>query len=381
MLQEVKELVQQRGEFQRRMLSQLERAKDDHDIAAALCWSTQETAVATVTSVPDGHTTDVAQQCFACITAFEKTLREKSTIALGVALQSKLSDNASDDDASNAGSDGGGLAYDVFVERLLDRLEMSCPFAFSPLLHYFRAVLDPGTDPTGERGVALRERFDGRLARVGGQCIEAVFLRKELQVGKYEAELPFWSGEISFSKSPESTRVAKLGKDKDWSEMTTEERQAAETLGCSQATWTDPELLDPSDDPFLIDWENLAPSKQAAAFVLGYSQRDWEEDTVGDHDEGVGNAPPHRPPPPPPHRPPPPSLVLGKDKDWLEMTTEERQAAKTLGWSEASWTDPELLDLSDDSFLISWENLAPSKQAAASVLGYSQRDWDDFCAL
>ena len=75
--------------------------------------------------------------------------------------------------------------------------------------------------------------------------------------------------------------------------MNPQERQAVETLGLSQATWTEPELLDPSNDPFLINWEDMGPPQQDAASVLGYSQHDWEEDidefeANGDADDGAG---------------------------------------------------------------------------------------------
>jgi hypothetical protein len=78
-----------------------------------------------------------------------------------------------------------------------------------------------------------------------------------------------------------------LGKDKDWSAMTTQERQAVETLGFSEATWTNPDLLDPGEDPFLVNWEDLLPPQQAAASALGFSAHDWEED-MHDGDDRLG---------------------------------------------------------------------------------------------
>ena len=51
---------------------------------------------------------------------------------------------------------------DRLLERLLD--DGSRPFAFAPLLHYFRAVVDPGTDLAGERSKALQHKVEETLA-------------------------------------------------------------------------------------------------------------------------------------------------------------------------------------------------------------------------
>ena len=58
------------------------------------------------------------------------------------------------------------------------------------------------------------------------------------------------------------------------------------------------------------------------------------------------------------------------------MTQHERDAVIALGYSEATWTDPELFQESADPFLIGWDDLSQSQQAAALVLGYSQSEWD-----
>jgi hypothetical protein len=198
---DAKELLTQGGE----LLTKLCDVGNNDDIGAVLCWTTQEIAVAALLqSAVGGSPSDEAQQSLARIIAFETSLRKQSTLVLGIAgiaLPPVVADGDGCDGDESGSSADEGPAVDPFVEQLLGRLEKSCPFAFSPLLHYFRAVLDPGTDPTGERSDALRERVAGRLQEIGPHSVEAMFLRKELQVGKDEMELPFWTGEIPFMAS------------------------------------------------------------------------------------------------------------------------------------------------------------------------------------
>jgi hypothetical protein len=356
-MKDAKGLMEQGGEFQAELLAKLSDLDDEQDIGAALCWTTQETAVATVQSAADrSRGIDEAQRAFACIVAFDTTLRNQSTLVLGIALHSAIGGATSGDEDSSGGGatataepaaepepEYSGLAHvqysgkgdfrkvwlsltangeltlkkenadgnvlrsidvqgcsvakpksarkghenalrvdtqtpteeladrhaiaaacadaaagqsaaasegthkkgdkkyivsvstgdelmklqdalgvygkeksagkqkspkknpkksrsehgrteEPFIEGLLDRLEASCPFAFSPLLHYFRVVLDP--DPTGERAAALRERVDSRLQQMGPLSVEGAFLRKELQVGNLLQEQPFWTGQI-----------------------------------------------------------------------------------------------------------------------------------------------------------------------------------------
>ena len=78
------------------------------------------------------------------------------------------------------------------------------------------------------------------------------------------------------------------GKEKDWAVMTTRERRAVEMLGWTEATWTDGDLMDDSDDPYLKRWEDFSAEQQAAALVLGIAAQDFEE---ADEDvDGAGEA-------------------------------------------------------------------------------------------
>lgn len=58
---------------------------------------------------------------------------------------------------------------------------------------------------------------------LGPQRLEAVFLRKELQVGKFEMELPFWAGEIAVAENKADEEDANEVQNR----QATEERAAA----------------------------------------------------------------------------------------------------------------------------------------------------------
>ena len=62
-------------------------------------------------------------------------------------------------------------------------------------------------------------------------------------------------------------------------------------------------------------------------------------------------------------------LLLGKNKEWSAMTEREREAVECLGWTEHSWTDPEMLDEADDPFERAYGDLNRDEQAAADMLG------------
>ena len=254
-----------------------------------------------------------------------------------------------------------------------------------------------------------------------------------------------------------------LGKEKDWSQMTQQERDAVLTLGFTESTWTDPELFGDADFPLFRPWKSLTPAELSAAASLGYQHEEFgppqEKHQAGqsrlrnsssgsdgsdgslalfsmDTDQAASPqvdgssaaAPAKAHPPPLPTRsqskrpagaehrgdvvsamrdvatvlqaPPPQhrdfainngdqklsveldgvaeedTVALGKDKEWSAMTTQERQAVENLGFTEATWTNPDLLNPSEDPFLTNWEDLLPRQQAAASALGFSAQDWE-----
>eukprot|EP00929_Paragymnodinium_shiwhaense_P051356 TRINITY_DN2585_c0_g4_i1.p1 TRINITY_DN2585_c0_g4~~TRINITY_DN2585_c0_g4_i1.p1 ORF type:complete len:3465 (-),score=761.39 TRINITY_DN2585_c0_g4_i1:310-10323(-) len=64
--------------------------------------------------------------------------------------------------------------------------------------------------------------------------------------------------------------------------------------------------------------------------------------------------------------------VLGKDKDWAEMSAEEQAAVQLLGWTESSWTHDDFLRLDKP-----WLTLTDEQRAAAALLGLSAEDLEE----
>ena len=58
--------------------------------------------------------------------------------------------------------------------------------------------------------------------------------------------------------------------------MTEQERDDVVTLGFSEATWTQPELLEDADYPLYRSWSSLTAAEQSAASSLGYGHDDFE---------------------------------------------------------------------------------------------------------
>jgi hypothetical protein len=77
------------------------------------------------------------------------------------------------------------------------------------------------------------------------------------------------------------------GKEKYWSNMTQQERDAVEILGFSEATWTDPDLLDDADYPLNRSWGSLTTAQQSAASTLGYQHDDFEPLEGGQQDNEI----------------------------------------------------------------------------------------------
>jgi hypothetical protein len=64
-------------------------------------------------------------------------------------------------------------------------------------------------------------------------------------------------------------------------------------------------------------------------------------------------------------------------QDWEDLTSAEKEAFQTLGWSRETW-DGDNEDAVSSSRK-SWSKLTPKERKAAQSLGYSTEDWDIVC--
>ena len=95
--------------------------------------------------------------------------------------------------------------------------------------------------------------------------------------------------------------------DKDWEELSDEQKKAAELLGMDEDEWDD------SDDEKAryedVDWKHLLPDVKAAATELGYTQEMWDSESSG-------------------------KKLAIEDKDWDDLSQRERDLLKILGYNE-----------------------------------------------
>ena len=154
------------------------------------------------------------------------------------------------------------------------------------------------------------------------------------------------------------------GKYKDWSDMSEEQRRAVETLGWTEASWTDGDGA-----TFERRWGAMSEGEQRAALLLGYDEYDFSEDLASG---------------------------AGKDKDWRQMTEvstatgrqawavavgatltadrccqqRERSACGGLGWTEGSWTGAD-----DKPYERPWAAMSRQEQIWAGMLGLDMYDF------
>jgi len=135
--------------------------------------------------------------------------------------------------------------------------------------------------------------------------------------------------------------VTAAGSNKQWSELSETELQAAVTLGYDELTWD----LDGKVPVDRLLWKDLTKSQQEAAKVLNFNQKFWDEDVFVDVYE----------------------------RSWIELTEEQIKAAKALGYKKSSWNKN--LDVWSDT--VTWKQLNAKQREAATIIGYSEKEWND----
>ena len=94
-----------------------------------------------------------------------------------------------------------------------------------------------------------------------------------------------------------------------------------------------------------LDWKELSEEQQEAAKSLGYTQEIWD---------GSGTIP-------------------VEDKDWQELSADEQAAAEKLGYDQKSWNS------SDKAEDLDWDDLNDEQLKAAKKLGYTKVRTFLFC--
>jgi len=202
MLQPAFVLCETSEQFRTKVLEAVRSNKHGH-LGASLLWAVHETANEFILHGDRAQPQSLATQAYKSVQCFEAMLRPEhpcSELLLRVLFPQPQTPPSPSLRLGDSGSTG-----NYSVDRLLERLvvEASRPFAYAPLLFYLRQQLRANLgDASGQQSTALREGLGARLAAVEG--IEALFLRKELAVGKFELEdLPFWTGAINMAEPEE----------------------------------------------------------------------------------------------------------------------------------------------------------------------------------
>jgi len=98
-----------------------------------------------------------------------------------------------------------------------------------------------------------------------------------------------------------------------------------------------------------IQWEQLSYLQREAAKSLGWTAASWDEDDSNE-------------------------WSLPKDKDWAQLTEAEKKLAARLGVSGANAWDSG----SAPVWMMKWVKLKSSQQQAAKELGWNAHTWDNY---
>lgn len=131
--------------------------------------------------------------------------------------------------------------------------------------------------------------------------------------------------------------------DKDWNELTADERKAAKYLGQNSHTWNNNKRIRVDD----LQWRQLTEEQQKAAQMMGQDQQKW------DSNEGEETMP-------------------MCDRDWQELSEEEIQAVQAMGQDQNTWNNDKKIPADD----LSWVDLTEAQQKAAEMMGQDQPTWD-----
>ena len=64
--------------------------------------------------------------------------------------------------------------------------------------------------------------------------------------------------------------------------------------------------------------------------------------------------------------------LSGKDKEWCQLTMDEKSAARYLGWDDYSWDAGETTYAASSKFA----DLTTKRRSEAEILGYNEYSWD-----
>lgn len=178
-----------------------------------------------------------------------------------------------------------------------------------------------------------------------------------------------WNDDSNSSSSDESsptrheTKMRVIPEEKeekyeeyDFQELPAEVKRAAKILGYTLSIWNKGGSV-PNEEK---EWSDLTEAEQKAATILGYTKDNWDSDSDSDSDSEMPVIPEEE-----------------KEKydryDFQDLPAEVMQAAKILGYTRSIWDKGKSIPNEKKD----WSELTETEQIAAITLGYTQKEWDN----
>ncbi len=139
-----------------------------------------------------------------------------------------------------------------------------------------------------------------------------------------------------------------------WEELHTHNQNLWGKLGWNSNNWDGPASNYPST--FTTPWNSLSSDQREAAKDLGYNERSWDFDATRGHDAQASGTPDGN----------------WQKYYWADIAATEQNYWKKLGWSGDNWDNNSPQPSSVNK---QWPELTQNEKLAANYLGYSSSTW------
>jgi len=138
----------------------------------------------------------------------------------------------------------------------------------------------------------------------------------------------------------------------NWDGLPQEIKDAMTVLGWSKSAWNNGESVSTESTM----WSELSSDQQNAAGLYGYNQQTWDVERTDDGQEEEEEL----------------TMADYENMNWNGLPQEIKDAMTVLGWSKSAWNLGE--SVSTESMI--WSELSSDQQNAAGLYGYDQQTWD-----
>jgi len=179
------------------------------------------------------------------------------------------------------------------------------------------------------------------------------------------------SSSSSSSESPSATQeklsMPTVPEDKeasyddcDYDDLPSDVKRAARLLGYTRSIWDNDGKV-PIESK---DWDKLTTTQQSAASTLRYTKEKWDNESDGSSSSSSSSEEPEKANAN--------VEVVYDDCEFQKLPKEVKQAAKVLGYTLSIWNKGGSIPIENKN----WNDLTTSQRNAASTLGYTKEKWD-----